>query len=225
VGPAGEAEAGPRSVSDSSGGTTSAPGGAGGGGCSSGVAGAAGAAGAPGAAGAGAGALAMAASAGSDVEAHANSTTVALAWLRTIPGVPLGDDGSKQVAASLPHVGKWAATGFITVGPIFPGAPERYVPLQHPVIQFDFWAVHANSKKPNFSVANNLAEIVRAAAETNMWSDPPELELPPGVSPVWISGIDVIRGIVHVPDPSYAHFTLDVHIGWIERDALAGVIG
>lgn len=163
--------------------------------------------------------------ASTDSEVHANATTVALAWLRTLPGLPVGTDGSKQVAATLPHVGKWAGTGFVTVGPIFPGAPERYVPLQHPVVQFDFWAVHANSKKPNFSVANNLAEIVRAAAESNMWSDPPELTLPPGVPPVWISGIDVVRGIVNVPDENYAHYTMDIHIGWIERDALAGVSG
>lgn len=155
---------------------------------------------------------------------HANATIIARAWLAQLSGVPVDGSGRPQVATTLPDVEKWAATGFITVGPIFPGTPERYVPLQHPVVQVDCWAVFRNSKTPDFGTANELAEVVRAAADLTMVEPPPVLTLPPQVRPVWLSHTEVIRGVTRVPDELYAHYSLDLHIGWIERDALAGVV-
>lgn len=155
---------------------------------------------------------------------HANATVIARAWLAQLPGIPVDGNGRPQVATTLPDVEKWAATGFITVGPIFPGSPERYVPLQHPVVQVDCWAVYRNSKTPDFGTANELAEVIRAAADLTMVEPPPEITLPPQVRPVWLSHTEVIRGVTRVPDELYAHYSLDLHIGWIERDALAGVV-
>jgi hypothetical protein len=156
---------------------------------------------------------------------HASATLVALAWLETITGLPTGSNGKKQIATTLPPVERWKDTGFITVGPLFPGTPEMYVPLEHPIVQFDCWAVHRNSKAPNDGLANELAESIREAANATMFDAPPEVTLKPGVRPVWLSQVYIVRGVVRVPDDHYAHYTLDVHIGWIERNALAGVAG
>lgn len=170
-----------------------------------------------------AGVLAMSGSTGGLLK-HASAVIVARAWLETIADIPeVG--GRKQVATTLPPLAKWADTGFVTVGPIFPGTPEAYVPLQHPVVQFDCWAAHPHSKKPHDGLANELAEVIRAAADANMWEPPPVLTLPSDVRPVWLSSTTVVSGVVRVPDENYAHYSLDVHIGWIERDALAGVAG
>jgi len=171
----------------------------------------------------GAGALVMHGTNGAPLK-HANASVVARAWLEQLADVPRDGSGRAQVAMTLPALEKWADTGFITVGPIFPGTPERYVPLQHPIVQVDCWAAWKNSKKPNYQ-ANELAEVVREAAESLMWAAAPVLEMPPDVRPVWLSTVDVIRGVTWVPDPNYTHYSLDLHIGWIERDALAGAVG
>jgi hypothetical protein len=150
-----------------------------------------------------------------------NSTVVAKAWLYAIGFDP------DRVANELPRRDNWPGPvdGFVTVLPLISNG-EAYVPLQHPVIQFDCWGAFGGStKKPNHGVANDLAERIRAAAESTMWVDVPEVALPPGVMPVWLSSIDVIRGVQRIPDDHYAHYSLDVHIGWIERERLAGVTG
>jgi hypothetical protein len=150
-----------------------------------------------------------------------NSTVVAKAWLYAIGFDP------DRVANELPRRDNWPGPidGFVTVLPLVSNG-ESYVPLQHPVIQFDCWGAFGGStKKPNHGVANDLAERIRAAAESTMWADVPEVALPSEVMPVWLSSIDIIRGVQRIPDDHYAHYSLDVHIGWIERDALAGAIG
>ena len=58
-----------------------------------------------------------------------------------------------------------------------------------------------------------------------MFTPLPVLELPPNVRPVWLSNVEVIRGVTWIPDPNYTHYSLDLHIGWLERDVLAGVAG
>jgi hypothetical protein len=168
----------------------------------------------------GAGALAMTGSTGGALE-RPNATVVAKAWLYAIGFDPV------RVANELPARADWPGPidGFTTVMPLVANS-EQYVPLQHPVIQFDCWGAFGGStKRPNHGVANDLAEKIRAAAEATMWEPVPEVALPPGVMPVWLSSIDVIRGVRRVPDENYAHYSLDVHIGWIEREALAGVAG
>lgn len=157
---------------------------------------------------------------------HASTTLVALAWLRSLAGVPLDAGGNKAVAASLPALAKWATSGFITLGPIFGSTDELYTPLKHPVVQLDFWAVNATSKHPDYGLANELAEIAREAIDLTTFEGVPEIVMPAAVRPVWLSSIYAVSGVRNVPDPNnYAHYTMDVHIGWIEREALAGVTG
>lgn len=151
-----------------------------------------------------------------------NATVVAKAWLATIAGI-----SASRVANELPMRNDWPGPvdGFITVTPLV-SSPELYVPLQHPIVQFDCWGVFGgSSKRPNHGVANNFAELIRAAADATTWTDAPEVTLPVDVMPVWLADIYVVRGVTRVPDDNFAHYSLDVHIGWIEREALAGVTG
>jgi hypothetical protein len=175
--------------------------------------------------GASAGVLALTGSNGGELK-HASTTLVALAWLRTIAGLPANSAGVKQVAATLPALERWKDTGFVSLGPVFGSARELYTPLEHPVVQLDFWAVHATSKKAHYGLANELAEIVREAIDLTTFNGVPEVTMPVGVRPVWLSSIYSVSGVRDIPDPNnYAHYAMDVHIGWIEREALAGVTG
>lgn len=147
---------------------------------------------------------------------------VTRAWLATIDGIP-----EDRVANELPMREDWPGPvdGFVTVLPLA-SSPEIYVPIQHPIVQFDCWGVFGgSSKRPNHGVANDLAERIRAAADATTWLGSPVVTVPAGVTPVWLGAIFVVRGVTRVPDDNFAHYSLDVHIGWIERDALAGATG
>lgn len=152
----------------------------------------------------------------------ANATIVAKAWLATIDGIP-----ANRVANELPARADWAGPidGYVTVLPLISNS-DIYVPVQHPIVQFDCWGVFGGaSKKPDHGVANDFAERIRAAADATTWLGAPEVTLPATVMPVWLASIFVVRGVTRIPDENYAHYSLDVHIGWIERDALTGAVG
>lgn len=151
---------------------------------------------------------------------HANTTLVTQAWLATIAALT-----GVLVASTLPAVEKWTSTGAITVGPTFPGVPERYAPLRHPIVQVDCWAVFTpNSKKLNHGLANHLAEVVLNASYE--W-DVPAITLPVGVKPVHLGQIYPVSGVRWVPDPdtNFAHYAVDLHVGWVEQGAMTGVNG
>jgi hypothetical protein len=164
------------------------------------------------------------------VTAPATTPVVAMAWLRSITEL------AAIVASELPDVAKWASpagAGFVTVGPVVGGgassqlavaAGELYVPLRHPIVQVDFWAAFRNSKKINYGVAQGLAELVFNATFTDF---PPTITMPAGVAPVHLTPIypvSEVRG--PIPDPNnYAHYQLDLHIGWIQQGAISGVTG
>jgi hypothetical protein len=152
---------------------------------------------------------------------------VAMAWLRSITGL------ENIVASDLPEVAKWADTGFVTVGPVVGGGgalsaaasgAELYVPLRHPIVQVDCWAAFRNSKKINHGSATRLAELVLNATYTDF---PVSVTLPAGVAPVHLTPVypvSEVRG--PIPDPNnYAHYQLDLHIGWITQGAIPGVVG
>jgi hypothetical protein len=152
----------------------------------------------------------------------ANATIVAKAWLATIDGIP-----ADRVANELPARAEWPGPvdGFVTVLPLISNT-ELYVPIQHPIVQFDCWGAFGGaSKKPDHGVANDFAERIRAAADATTWTDVPEVTLPATVAPVWLTSVYVVRGVVRVPDENFAHYSLDVHIGWTERSSLTGAVG
>jgi hypothetical protein len=141
---------------------------------------------------------------------HANSTMVAKAWAASIPEL----DGI--VGTSLPDISKWASSGFVTVGPVFPGTPGRYLPERGPVITFDAWAANARSKKVPWGRANNLAEILVNAT----YRDVPAVTMPAGFKPVFLEMVYPVSEVREVPEPqsNYAHYSVDIFVGWIEQN-------
>lgn len=162
--------------------------------------------------------------------APATTPVVAMAWLRAIPGL------EDIVASDLPAVEKWASpagNGFVTVGPVVGGGGpvsavnsgvELYAPLRHPIVQVDCWGAFLNSKKINHGAASRLAELVLNATYTDF---PPEITLRPGVAPVHLTPVYPVSDVRGpIPDPNdYAHYQIDLHIGWIHQGALPGVVG
>ena len=83
---------------------------------------------------------------------------VGASWLKTVPGIP-----TTGVATALPQDNStWEASGFVTIQ-VVGGQADIYVPLNQPVFQVNCWANRANSEKPPWGKANNLAELIKAA--------------------------------------------------------------
>lgn len=151
---------------------------------------------------------------------HANHVMVAKAWLATCPDLP-----PNKVATTLPEVEKWADTGFITVGPIFPGTPGRYAAERGPVIQINTYAVFSTqTKRPNYGRANDLAEII--LNYSYLW-EVPTVTLPPGVKPVHLRSIYPVTEVYEVPEPDngVAHYAVDMALGWMETGPMVGIEG
>jgi hypothetical protein len=88
-----------------------------------------------------------------------NTELVAIAYIQSIPGLT-----ADVVATQTPaDESQWQANGCITVQTIG-GRPDADIPVAHPVVQLDFWAVSPGSNKPPWFKAAALAEQVRMAA-------------------------------------------------------------
>jgi hypothetical protein len=149
---------------------------------------------------------------------HANTTLVTLAWLKTLPGIT-----ADMVGPTRPQVEKWASTGFISIGPSFPGTSELYLPFRRPIVQIDFWAVTPNSKVPNHPRANELGEIVMNGVYRDLYGSPP-ITLPAGINPAYVTTIYAVSEVRPVPEPqsNFAHYAVDMHVGWMEQGPVAG---
>jgi hypothetical protein len=89
---------------------------------------------------------------------HASNDLVAVAWLRTLPG--LVADG---VATQLPaDETTWAANGFVVVPIQVGGTPHRNIPLRRPVVQVECWGTVPGSDKLPWGIPDQLAEQIRA---------------------------------------------------------------
>jgi hypothetical protein len=89
---------------------------------------------------------------------HATNDLVAVAWLRTLPG--LSADG---VATQLPaDETKWAANGFVVVPAHVGGSPHSNMALRRPVVQVDCWGTVPGSDKLPWGIPSQLAEQIRA---------------------------------------------------------------
>lgn len=144
---------------------------------------------------------------------HANTALVAQAWLTTL--FP-----AAMVGSTLPEPAKWAATGFVKVGPVVGGSVNIYVPERHPVVQVDCYATWPNSEKVNRAQANDLAETIRAACYLPV----PAVTLRNTVKPVHLSSVYPITEPRELAEPAtnFGRYTLDIHIGWIEQDTVIG---
>lgn len=93
------------------------------------------------------------------VTLHTPTDLVAVAWVKTIPGIVV--DG---VATQLPaDETQWAANGFIVVPTAIGGTPHPNMPIRRPVCQVECWATMPGSDKLPWGLASNLAMTVIAA--------------------------------------------------------------
>lgn len=91
------------------------------------------------------------------VQLHTTTDLVAVAWLRTLPG--LVADG---VATQLPaDETTWAANGFVVVPVQVGGTPHATMPLHRPVVQVECWGTVPGSDKLPWGIPNQLAEQIR----------------------------------------------------------------
>lgn len=83
----------------------------------------------------------------------ATTRKVSVAWLQSL-GLAAG--------AELPtETSTWASTGFVTAR-ASGGSPGIHVPVAHPVVMLQCWAVDPDTGEPPWNLAGDLAEAVRA---------------------------------------------------------------
>lgn len=88
---------------------------------------------------------------------HATTDLVAVAWLRTVPGLT-----ADLVATQLPSdETKWAANGAVVVPLRVGGTPHSTMALKRPVVQVDCWATVPGSDKIPWGIADQLCEQIR----------------------------------------------------------------
>lgn len=139
------------------------------------------------------------------------SELVAVTWLKGLSYL------GTSVATDLPtDATTWAASGFTRVGPVVGGVPNLYYALANPVITLDFWANAADSGKPPWGKANQLAEQTRAGLLAH-GSVPRLLVLP--------AAYDNARCITAYPlteprkmradEAGFARYTMDAVFSWV----------
>lgn len=142
-----------------------------------------------------------------------NSELVAVAWAKSIPGIPAG-----KVATTLPPRNAWQSTGFVTVDAIVGGTPHPDVPLYRPVIQLSFWAARTGSSiTPPWAEAFILSEYVKRATEVDSLYRSAVLEIPFGFEQALVRDVTVTIENRRHPIPSaesYARVTMDVLLEW-----------
>jgi hypothetical protein len=101
---------------------------------------------------------------------------------------------------------------------------ELYAPLRHPIVQVDCWARVPELEEDQPRRASRLAELVLNATYTDFAT---EITLPSGVAPVHLTPVYPVSDVRGpIPDPNnYAHYQIDLHIGWIHQGAIPGVVG
>ena len=88
---------------------------------------------------------------------HANSDLVAVAWIKSIPGLV-----ADVVATQLPSKeATWAANGAVIVPLSVGGTPHSTIPLRRPVVQVEAWGTVPGSDKLPWGIPSQLMEQIR----------------------------------------------------------------
>ncbi len=88
----------------------------------------------------------------------ANSELAAIAWLKTVPGLPVN-----QIGTTLPQDNStWAVSGYVQPIIVGKGSSSRYFGYRAPVVQVHCWAVNPDKQTPPWWKANELAENIYA---------------------------------------------------------------
>ena len=89
---------------------------------------------------------------------RANSELAAIAWLKTVPGLPVN-----QIGTTLPQDNStWAASGYVQPIIVGRGRSNAYFGYRAPVVQVHCWAVNVDKQTPPWWQANELAEAIYA---------------------------------------------------------------
>lgn len=91
---------------------------------------------------------------------HANSELAAIAWLKTVPGLPVN-----QIGTTLPQDNTtWASSGYVQVIVTGVGSSSKYFGYRAPVFTIHCWAVNIDNKQtPPWGKACDLAESIYEA--------------------------------------------------------------
>jgi hypothetical protein len=148
---------------------------------------------------------------------------VAVAWLKSIPGNPLGS----AVATTLPPpdasgVLSWLSTGFTTVQGVSPGSLGDHMPTRESVLQLDFYAAPpvTGSGRPPWNKAAKLWSLIHAA--TYAFQDVPRLLVLPAATPAYSNARVKVARLLGDPqrmssdEGSYAHYQCDLQLFWNE---------
>lgn len=151
---------------------------------------------------------------------------VACGWLiAAVPGFT-----SAMVGLTLPQdVTKWAATGFVRVGPTVGGTPDPEVPLREPVVSLHCYGVNITqpspsappnvSNKPPWSRTAQLGEEIIAARQAVQYSGAGRQVAMPASGYAHAS-VQVVKFLtdwreIEGDAASYAHYQADMQISWI----------
>jgi hypothetical protein len=138
---------------------------------------------------------------------------VAVSWVGGIEGIT-----PAMVATTLPDNTSWSTTGFVQVYTVG-GSPAKHNPLRRPVVNVDCWAVSGTTTlKPNWMLANTLAEMILAEAN-DFDRARREVVITIGTKqypPARVLGVDVLSEPRRVPSDSggYARYQFDMTLNW-----------
>lgn len=152
----------------------------------------------------------------------ANSELAVMAWLKTVPGIPVD-----QIGTTLPQDNStWAASGFVQPLAVGKGSSNPYYGYRAPVFEIHCWAVNPAKQTPPWWKANELAENIWAhLVEENGLEN---LETRTGYRKVRVLQVWGIEEPKRIPwgfpsgqgsfvDPGdSAHYKLSLQIAWAE---------
>lgn len=139
-----------------------------------------------------------------------NSEQVAVGWLNALPLL------DAPAATNRPAGTGWSATGFVVVSVV--GSAARPDATDNaPIVSLDCWAVAAGSGQPPWAHAAGIAQIIREYAKT--WTGSVDLDTSPGYNRARVASAWPVTEIRRIPEPdgsSYAHYSLDIGLRWVE---------
>lgn len=147
-----------------------------------------------------------------------NGEMVGVAWLTW-----LKDQGviAAPAATSRPDPAGWYGTGFLVVSLVGSAADPEGPGWRAPILSVDAWAYTPNGSRPPWDHAAGLAQLVHDAAEDGL-VPPGPLALRTGydrarIQTAWRA--TDIRRVVEPEGSSYAHYSVDVGLGWVRIPA------
>jgi len=135
---------------------------------------------------------------------------VAVAWLKTIPGLPV-----TAVGTTLPDEQTRWPEGFIQVS-VVGGVTSMDVPQRRPILQLDCWAANPRSAKPPWGRANQIAEIAYQACYDHDANLGKQVELVGDYAPAYVqSAFPMSEPMRRGSDIAlYARYGFDLELVW-----------